>query len=82
MFFVIKKRFITFFVIKKMLETTQKSINTKWINELEHIHTMEYHTSHGNEQAATTCNNTDAPTNNTEQEKPRHKRLHASDSIY
>lgn len=65
-----------------MLETTQKSINTKWINELEHIHTMEYHTSHGNEQAATTRNNTDAPTNNTEQEKPRHKRLHASDSIY
>lgn len=66
-----------------MLETAKKSINTKWINELEHTHIMEYHTSHEIEQATTTCSDTDAPTNiNTEQEKPRHRRLHASDSIY
>jgi len=57
-----------------MLVTTQKSTSTKWINELEHTHTMEHHTNHGNGQAATTHDNTDAPTNvNTEQEKPRHK---------
>ena len=40
-----------------MLETTQKSTNTKWINELEHTHTMEYHTSHGNGQATTIRDN-------------------------
>lgn len=55
----------------KMLETTQKSINAKWINKLQHIHTMEYHTSNENEQTTTTCNNMDdSHKHNPEQEKP------------
>lgn len=47
---------------KKKLETTQKSISAKWINELQHIHNG-YHTSNENKQTTTTCNTMDDLTN-------------------